>query len=152
MSGRRMFVVISLVSASVVGSLLALPTSVNAAPPRQGAGKVVEVTIPEAVGGKVVIGNLAVDEQGGDGFVTGYPCDQPRPLRSDLNAVAGPPQSNRFIGATDPNGRLCFASNVAAHMIFDAHAVLANAIAIPHRRTDTRNSGGPPVPAGGVLE
>src|SRR5688500_4254964 len=141
MSGRRTCVAVAVVSVSVIASAVALPTNVTAAPPRQAAGKVVEVTIPEAVGGKVVIGNLAVDEQGGDGFVTAYPCDQPRPLRSDLNAVAGPPQSNRFIGAADPNGRLCFASNVAAHMIFDAHAVLANAITIPHRRTDTRTGG-----------
>ena len=55
------------------------------------AGGVVRVAVPEAVGGKTVIGQLTVDRASSTGYVTAYGCDdlatQPTvtTTRSDLN-------------------------------------------------------------------
>ena len=56
------------------------------------AGGVLRVPVPEAAGGKTVIGQLTVDQVAGAGFVTAYGCDDGMPTdtagtvtRSDLN-------------------------------------------------------------------
>jgi hypothetical protein len=115
-------------------------TDTRASGPVVPAGEVFQVTLPEAVGGKVVIGNLAVDQQTGPGFVTAYACDSPRPLASDLNFFAGSAASNRFIGRASADGRICFVSNVATHIVFDANGILGGVTSFSNRRWDTRTN------------
>ena len=82
-------------SSSVAGVELAVPTRHAHRPAEIGrvpGGGVFRVTVPEAFGGKTVIGQLTVDPVVGAGFVTAYGCDDGVPTdasgdvnRSDLN-------------------------------------------------------------------
>src|SRR6187549_782096 len=87
------------------------------------AGSVLRITVPEAIGGKTVVGQLTVDRVKSAGFVTAYGCDDGIPTnidgtisRSDLNfdgrvsAVA----SNRLLVQADDNGNICFFTQEAA--------------------------------------
>src|SRR4029077_7734375 len=75
-------------------------------------GGVLRVSVPEAFGGKTVIGQLTVDQVVGAGFVTAYGCDDGIPTdpggvnRSDLNydSAVTPVASNRLIVQADKDG------------------------------------------------
>src|SRR4051794_21721778 len=47
------------------------------------AGSVLRVSVPEAIGGKTVVGQLTVDRVSAPGFVTAYACDDGIPVNSD---------------------------------------------------------------------
>jgi hypothetical protein len=126
------------------------------------AGGVLRVSVPEAVGGKTVVGQLTVDRVTSAGFVTAYGCDDGIPTnpdgsisRSDLNfdAHASPVASNRLIVKADDNGDVCFYTLKSAAMIIDINAVTfdTGVNSFPNRRVDTRTSARPQVSAGGVL-
>ena len=77
------------------------------------AGGVLRVSVPEAIGGKTVVGQLTVDRAVGAGFVTAFGCDDGIPTdadgnvsRSDLNfdGAVSPVASNRLIVQADDNG------------------------------------------------
>lgn len=113
------------------------------------AGGTLRVNVPQAVGGKTVIGNLAATNQNGrPGYVTAYGCDEgiPRDSRgrvskSDLNHD-GKTTSNRLIVKADNDGDVCFNSLVAADLVVDINGVAPDASiqSFPNQRTDTRNS------------
>src|SRR5207344_3578625 len=74
---------------------------------------VLRVSVPEAIGGKTVVGQLTVDRVAGGGYVTAYGCDDGLPTeadgnvaRSDLNfdGSVSPVSSNRLIVKADDNG------------------------------------------------
>ncbi|MEO5901073.1 MAG: DUF3048 domain-containing protein [Ilumatobacteraceae bacterium] len=121
------------------------------------AGGVLRVSVPEAVGGKTVIGQLTVDRVTSAGYVTAYGCDEGIPTdadgsisRSDLNfdAHASPVASNRLIVKADDNGDVCFYALRPAAMIIDINAVSAAGISsFPNRRIDTRSDS---LPAGSI--
>jgi hypothetical protein len=125
---------------------------------RIAAGGVVRVHVPEAVGGKTVVGELTVDGAVGAGFVTAYGCASGLPVsagvvtRSDLNydgrlnAVA----SNRLLVKADDNGDVCLFTLGPAALIVDVNAVTfdTGVNSFPNRRTDTR--AGPLVGAGRI--
>ncbi|MGZ7008373.1 MAG: hypothetical protein ACXVLX_22485, partial [Ilumatobacteraceae bacterium] len=83
-----------LIVATVISPVL-LPTSATTSAASNGripAGGVLRVSVPEAAGGKTVVGQLTVDRAVGAGFVTAYGCDDEIPMntdgtigRSDLN-------------------------------------------------------------------
>jgi hypothetical protein len=116
--------------------------------PRIAAGGVLRVSVPEAVGGKTVIGQLTVDRAGGAGFVTAYGCADGLPTdadgsisRSDLNfdGAVSPVSSNRLIVKADSNGDVCFYTLQPAALIIDINAVSdAGISSFPNERTDTR--------------
>lgn len=124
------------------------------------AGTTLRVTVDAAVGGKTVIGQLAVDEVNKIGFVTAYPCAAGLPInsvaavdRADLNytGTVAATWSNRLIVEADANGEICLFSSASAEMIIDINGVSAvNGITpFPNRRTDTRFGAQPtpePVP------
>jgi len=133
-----------------------------AASGRVPAGSVLRVSVPEAIGGKTVVGQLTVDRVSAPGFVTAYGCDDGIPTnddgtisRSDLNfdgrvsAVA----SNRLLVQADDNGDVCFFTQQAAAIIVDINGVTFDTgiNSFPNRRTDTRQSTAPEVAAGAVL-
>ena len=126
------------------------------------AGSVLRIAVPEAIGGKTVVGQLTVDRVKTAGFVTAYGCDDGIPTnidgtisRSDLNfdgrvsAVA----SNRLLVQADDNGNICFFTQQAAAIVVDVNAVTFDTgiNSFANRRTDTRDSATPRLAAGDVL-
>jgi hypothetical protein len=126
------------------------------------AGGVLRVSVPEAIGGKTVVGQLTVDRVVGAGYVTAYGCDDDIPTntdgtisRSDLNfdGSISPVSSNRLIVKADNNGDICFYTLNPAAMIVDINAVTfdTGVNSFPNRRTDTRTGPDARVAAGAVL-
>ncbi|HEX3087721.1 MAG TPA: hypothetical protein VHQ23_03640, partial [Ilumatobacteraceae bacterium] len=126
------------------------------------AGGVLRITVPEAFGGKTVVGQLTVDRVDAAGYVTAYGCDDDFPFdangnvaRSDLNydGTVSPVASNRLIVKADNNGDVCFFTLRAAAIIVDVNAVTfdTGVNSFPNRRSDTRNGATPLVAGGGVL-
>jgi Protein of unknown function (DUF3048) N-terminal domain/Protein of unknown function (DUF3048) C-terminal domain len=126
------------------------------------AGGVLRITVPEAIGGKTVVGQLTVDRVDAAGYVTAYGCDDDFPFdingnvgRSDLNydGTVSPVASNRLIVKADNNGDVCFFTLRAAAIIVDVNAVTFDTgiNSFPNRRTDTRTGSSPLVAGGAVL-
>ena len=125
--------------------------------PRVAGGGVLKVPVPEAVGGKTVVGQLTVDRAAGAGYVTAYGCDDGIPTdidgvvsRSDLNfnGTVSPVSSNRLIVKADTNGDVCFFTQRPAALIIDINAVSAVGISsFPNHRIDTRS---PTLPPGSI--
>lgn len=126
------------------------------------AGGVLRITVPEAIGGKTVVGQLTVDRAIGAGYVTAYGCDDGIPTdsnggvtRSDLNfdGNVSPIASNRLIVQADNNGDVCFYTLGATAMIVDINAVTfdTGVNSFPNRRTDTRTQSNALVAGGGVV-
>jgi Protein of unknown function (DUF3048) N-terminal domain/Protein of unknown function (DUF3048) C-terminal domain len=116
---------------------------VGLAPPQIATRGVVRVNVPEARGGKTVIGQLTVDRTSEWGYVTAYGCDGgvPNEARSDLNfdGRITPAASNRLIVQADGDGDVCFLTSARADMIIDINAIAGVGItSFPNRRTDTR--------------
>jgi len=153
----------------VIVAALLCPTVFSAAAPASAAGdglvpggRVLKVSVPEAFGGKTVVGQLTVDRAQGAGFVTAYGCDDDIPTnldgtisRSDLNydSAVSPVASNRLIVQADNNGDVCFFTLRSVAMIVDVNAVTFDTgiNSFPNRRTDTRAGATPLLSAGGVL-
>lgn len=123
-------------------------------------GAVLRVRVPEARGRKTVVGNLAVDRVVAAGFVTAYGCDDGVPLgpggvaRADLNfdGRVTPVWSNRLVVQADADGEVCFVASRAAAMVVDLNGVSeVGLFSFDNRRTDTRTTATPVLPAGGVL-
>ena len=53
------------------------------------------------------------------GFVTAYPCDEPRPTSSNLNMVPGRVVPNSVITALDGNGKVCLYAHTATDLVVD---------------------------------
>lgn len=125
------------------------------------AGGEVRVHVPEAVGGRTVVGQLTVDEATRPGFVTAYGCAAGLPVdgagratRSDLNYAGGaaPVAANRLLVQADAAGDVCFFTSRPVAMVVDVNGVGDVGITpFPNRRTDTRASATPLVTAGGTL-
>ncbi|MGZ4764739.1 MAG: DUF3048 domain-containing protein, partial [Ilumatobacteraceae bacterium] len=124
-------------------------------------GSVLRLAVPEAAGGKTVIGQLTVDRAAGAGFVTAYGCADGLPTdsngsvsRSDLNfdGRVSPVSSNRLIVKADINGEVCLYTTRRVAMIVDINGVSDVGISsFPNHRTDTRTGPSPIVAGGGVL-
>ena len=126
------------------------------------AGGVLRISVPEAIGGKTVLGQLTVDRVDAAGYVTAYGCDDDFPLdahgnvsRSDLNynGAVSAVASNRLIVKADNNGDVCFYTLRPAAIIVDINAVTfdTGVNSFPNRRTDTRTGPNALVTGGGVL-
>ena len=125
-------------------------------------GGVVRVSVPEAVGGKTVVGQLTVDRAAAPGFVTAYGCDGGLPRdadgeidKSDLNydGAVSPVASNRLIVEADDDGDVCFYTLRPVAMIVDVNGVSFDSgiTSFANRRTDTRTRTKPLVRGGGVV-
>ena len=75
-----------------------------------------------AFGAAAAVLNVTVTEPSAPGFVTVYPCDQSRPLASNVNYVAGQTVSNGVYAKLDGAGRVCLYTMSATHLVFDANA------------------------------
>lgn len=155
-----------MVVAALLASTLAVAATAPAASavtnPRIPGGGVLRVSVPEAIGGKTVVGQLTVDQAQGAGFVTAYGCDDGIPTnsdgtisRSDLNFDGGvsPVASNRLLVQADNNGDICFYTQQPAAMIIDINAVTFDTgfNSFTNRRTDTRSTATPRLAAAATL-
>src|SRR5215468_7499998 len=57
--------------------------------------------------------------RGGAGFVTVWPCGEPRPLASNLNFTAGQNIPNNVIVKIGAGGKVCLFTLTATHLIAD---------------------------------
>ncbi len=89
------------------------------------AGEVLELAVggtvvPETAGAATV--NVTVTEPADLGFVTAFPCDQPRPEASNLNYEPGQSIANLVTAKLSPDGRLCLYTLASTHLIVDIAA------------------------------
>lgn len=137
-------------------------SAASAAEGQVGAGRVLRLSVPEAIGGKTVIGQLTVDHATEPGFVVAYGCSDGLPgsvggfERSDLNfdGRVTPVASNRLIVQADEAGDVCFYTTRQVDIIVDVNAVSFDVgiNSFANRRTDTRSIDlRPQVAAGDVL-
>jgi hypothetical protein len=90
-----------------------------------GAGDTVELQVGDAVvpseAGAVTV-NVTVTEPDDLGFITAYPCDQPRPEASNLNYAPGQSIANLVTAKLSADGRLCLYTLASTHLIADIAA------------------------------
>mgnify|MGYP000914713683 CR=1 FL=1 len=79
----------------------------------------------------------------GTGWVTVFPCGQPRPNASNLNVVSGVNVANAVVAQLGTDGTVCLYASVAMHLIADvtgsAPASSAFTAAAPERFMETRS-------------
>lgn len=95
-----------------------------------------------------VVLNVTVTEPEAAGFITVYPCDQPRPVASNLNFVAGQTVANLAVVRVSTLFEACFFSNVPTHLVVDVQALAeigsGHRPIVPARLLDTRAAIGAP--------
>ena len=124
--------------------LRALAQSV--APPFVPAGGTVRIRTGSP--NSTVMGNLTVTDAQGPGYLTAWPCSEPRPSTSVSNYVAGQTVPAFTAVRTDAQGEFCVFTQSAANVIWDQTATTA--LSTAQRRVDTRAFGAP-VLAGSTL-
>ncbi len=111
------------------------------------AGGVVELPIGGrggvATDARLAMLNVTVTEPESAGFVTVYPCDQPRPLASSVNFAPGATVANAVMTKLSTNGGICLFSSASAHLVVDVNGfVLATEESVvglvPARLLETR--------------
>jgi len=94
---------------------------------------------------KAVTLNVASVDPAQVGFVTVYPCDQPRPLAASLNPQPGKIRPNLVLSPLAADGTVCFYSLHDVDLVVDAAGYLSTTATtgftatIPFRFTDTRD-------------
>ena len=91
-----------------------------------------------------------------DGFVTVWPCDQPRPLAAGLNPsiATGKATSNLVAAPLAADGTVCFYTFVATHLVVDLVGFVSPQSparftpSVPFRFVDTREIDRPPMNGG----
>lgn len=90
--------------------------------------------------------NITAVGPSGDGHLTAYPCDRPRPTASMANYVSGETRAGASLIQLDGGGKLCVYSHAAADVVIDVQGSISgsqNPVPIvPTRVLDTRTGGG----------
>jgi hypothetical protein len=91
--------------------------------PRPVAGQVIELAVGGVAGVPVdaaaVVLNVTAVRADNDGFVTVWPCGQPRPTASNLNVRAGQTVANLVVTKLGSNGKVCFYSLTGIDLLAD---------------------------------
>ncbi len=89
--------------------------------------------------------NLTVTNPRSPGFLTTYPCDEPRPLASNVNFTSDNTVAGAAIVPVAADGTICVFTNAATHLVVDVMGSFSGADAYiragPTRLADTRNLG-----------
>jgi uncharacterized delta-60 repeat protein len=89
---------------------------------------------------------VTAPDSAGEGFVTVYPCDHPRPLASNLNTAAAATVANAVLTSLAADGSVCLYNSVATHLVVDVNGSAAAGSALvgvaPSRLLDTRDGDG----------
>jgi hypothetical protein len=97
-----------------------------------------------------VVMNVTVDQPEAGGFITVYPCDQARPVASNLNYSPGQTIANLVTAKLSSSGSVCFFSSATTHIIIDltggyvVNAGSGSQAVAPVRLLDSRNAIGVP--------
>ena len=99
-----------------------------------------------STGVDAVVLNVTATRGVGAGFLTVWPCGTPQPATSSLNYLASQDIPNLVIAKVGTDGKVCFASNLAAvDVIADLSGWIASGTSLrsvtPARLFDTRDSG-----------
>jgi hypothetical protein len=133
-------------AAAIVAAPIVAVSPAAAAPLRDipaPAGSVVAVNV--GTPNSLVFGNLIVVAARGNGYVTAWPCNQPRPTMSVANYSTGTTRATGVAVRADSNGDVCFYTSGATHIVFEQQGVTASGVGnlvSPARVLDTRISGG----------
>lgn len=125
--------------------------STVAAPTFLPAGGVFRVPVPTGRGVPAL--NVTAVRPQGDGFVTVFPCDRPRPVASNLNFRSGHTTAAAVLVRPDGDGEICVYTSAATDLVVDLAGGLGDGFVpepSPRRLVDTRGS--VRVAAGGVLD
>jgi hypothetical protein len=63
--------------------------------------------------------NMTAVTPAGPGWITAYPCDEPRPLASSLNYLGGDIRGNLATIKLSGSGQVCLYSQAEAHLVLD---------------------------------
>jgi hypothetical protein len=89
--------------------------------------------------------NLTVTNPRAPGFLTAYPCDEPRPVASNVNFTSDKTVAGAAIVPVAADGTVCVFTSAATHLIVDVmgsfSGVGSYVRAGPTRLTDTRDLG-----------
>jgi hypothetical protein len=97
-----------------------------------------------------VVLNVTVDQPEAGGFITLYPCDQPRPVTSNLNFESRQTIANAVTVKLSNLGSVCVYSSATTHVIIDltggyvVNAGSGSQAVSPLRLLDSRNAVGVP--------
>ena len=101
------------------------------------------VTIAAPAGATAVMLNVTATNPVADGYLTVWPCGQPRPLSSNLNYGRGETIANAVLAGVGTDGNVCLASNVATDIVIDLEGTFGVGSPYhpltPIRLVDTRN-------------
>lgn len=95
---------------------------------------------------QAVVVNLTAHRPSSLGFVTAWPCGEPRPTASNLNPRRGETRPNTAIVPIPSDGRICFLSDTSTDLFADLLGYLVEGVGqrftplAPIRLTDTRES------------
>lgn len=126
----------------VVDATRLLDTRDGGAPNAGGSVVAVAVTgragVPAGATGVVL--NLTAASPAAAGFVTVWPCDEPRPTASNLNVAAGVDRANLVLVAPDGDGEVCVFTSSTTHVVVDVFGWLGDGFVgiTPTRVLDTR--------------
>lgn len=110
------------------------------------AGSTLAVTVDGRAGlgvdpGTVVL-NVTVDQPGGAGFLTVWPCDEPRPTASNLNYAPGQTVAVAALSRVAPDGTVCVYTLAPTQLVLDVAGAFPvgsfDALDAPERLVDTR--------------
>lgn len=132
-STARTHLVVDLEATVDIGAAdIVLPTLTRVLDTRDGTGASAHKSVPEvplemqiagtarvATDATAVGINVTVTEPDLPGYLTVYPCGQPRPLASNVNFDAGETIPNYVIVRLGAGGKICIVSNVSTHVVAD---------------------------------
>jgi hypothetical protein len=89
------------------------------------AGSVTELQVTGRAGvpadAAAVVLNVTVDDAGGDGFLTVFPCGSPRPNASNVNYYEGETIPNAVVAKVGVGGKVCIYTFAATDMLVDVN-------------------------------
>jgi hypothetical protein len=98
-----------------------------------------------ATGVNAVALNVTATEPERAGYLTVYPCDQPQPVASNVNYVAGHDTADAaVVGVAATNGSVCVYSSATTHVVVDINGwfgplgLARFSAQVPQRLVDTR--------------
>jgi hypothetical protein len=105
------------------------------------AGGQVTLQLPPSMGAAML--NVTVTNPSAGGYLTVWPCGQPRPLASNLNFVSGQTIANAVLATPGSSNNTCLQSNVDVDVVIDLQGNFAAAAPyhalLPVRLLDTRD-------------
>ena len=113
-------------------------------------GQTAELSFPVTSGipalADTAVINVTATDSIGSGFLTVFPCDQPRPLASNLNIAAGETRPNLVLSQLSARGTICIFANAPMHVVVDLQGWFPSAtppppVSAPERQHVDRTTG-----------